>query len=498
MVEPVEAADILRSRLVQAAPFLLPGRDVTALSVGDLLSDIARAVWLDPSDSRLWLALAVTTGSLPEPADVHRLRRSMTSSGRLDAMNSLLAIAVHPVSVDGLVHSRVRVVSDRPVVDVDFCARHGHNSGIQRVVRETVPRWAKSGREFQLVAWTVEGSAMRELAAEEETRVLAWTSDRRREASPDEFDDGAVLIIPWQTTVILPEVAREHFTSRLAALAQFSGNRVSAVGYDTIPIVSAHDVPYSEANRFAKYLYAIKYVDRVLSISRSAGEEFAGFSSALAAQGVVGPVIAAVPLPVDTVGARFVPTAPDPDAQPLILSVGTQEPRKNQISLLFAAERLWREGYRFELMFIGGADLVLARDFDALAERLAAAGRSVTVHRHATDELLQAAYSRARFSAFISLHEGFGLPVGESLAYGTPVLASNFGSVAEVAVDGGCVLVDPRDDEDILAGMRRMLDDDELIRDLIVQAGNRVPRTWDDYADELWAATLVDTLEDTL
>ena len=493
-----EAAEPLLARLRQGAPHLLGHTDSDSLSVGALASEIGRSLWATPTYDRLWLALVVMTGSFPEASDVHRLRRSLRAGTRSEAMAVLLSSAVRPASADGFGGSAIRIVADRPVVDVDFCARHGHNSGIQRVVRETLARWAAdTDKSFELVAWTNRGSAMRELRPDEEGRVLEWTSAKRAQASPDSYDDGAVLVVPFNTDVILPEVAREHICSRLAALAQFSGNRVSAVGYDTIPIVSAQDVPYSEANRFAKYLWAVKHMDRVLSISRSAGEEFAGFADALAAQGLVGPKISAVPLPIDTVGASFT-AQNDTTALPLVLSVGTQEPRKNQVSLLYAAEQLWREGYAFELMFIGGADAVLARDFDLLVERLKAAGRTLTVHRHATDELLQAAYARARFSAFISLHEGFGLPVGESLAYGTPVLTSDYGSIEEIARDGGCYSVDPRDDEAVLAGLRRMLDDDTLIETLLVELGARVPRTWEDYADELWLAATSEILENTL
>jgi len=493
-----EVAEPLLARLRQGAPHLLGHTDVDTLSVGALASEIGRSLWTTPTYDRLWLALVVMTGSFPEASDVHRLRRSLRAGTRGEAMAVLLSSAVRPASADGFGGSAIRIVADRPVVDVDFCARHGHNSGIQRVVRETLSRWADDeDKSFELVAWTNRGSAMRELRPEEEGRVLEWTSAKRAQASPESNDDGAVLVVPFNTDVILPEVAREHICSRLAALAQFSGNRVSAVGYDTIPIVSAQDVPYSEANRFAKYLWAVKHMDRVLSISRSAGEEFAGFSDALAAQGLVGPRISAVPLPIDTVGASFV-AQNDVSTLPLVLSVGTQEPRKNQVSLLYAAEQLWREGYAFELMFIGGADAALARDFDDLVARLKAVGRTVTVHRHATDELLQAAYARARFSAFISLHEGFGLPVGESLAYGTPVLTSDYGSIEEIARDGGCYSVDPRDDEAVLAGLRRMLDDDALIETLLVELGARVPRTWEDYADELWLAATSEILENTL
>jgi len=226
-----EAAEPLLARLRQGAPHLLGHTDSDSLSVGALASEIGRSLWATPTYDRLWLALVVMTGSFPEASDVHRLRRSLRAGTRSEAMAVLLSSAVRPASADGFGGSAIRIVADRPVVDVDFCARHGHNSGIQRVVRETLARWAAdTDKSFELVAWTNRGSAMRELRPDEEGRVLEWTSAKRAQASPESHDDGAVLVVPFNTDVILPEVAREHICSRLAALAQFSGNRVSAVG----------------------------------------------------------------------------------------------------------------------------------------------------------------------------------------------------------------------------------------------------------------------------
>ena len=82
--------------------------------------------------------------------------------------------------------------------------------------------------------------------------------------------------------------------------------------------------------------------------------------------------------------------------------------------------------------------------------------------RALSDDLLWAAYRLAHCVVFPSLNEGFGLPVAESLACGTPVVTSGFGSMREIARHGGAILVDPRDDHDIAAGLRLMLTDREL------------------------------------
>jgi glycosyltransferase involved in cell wall biosynthesis len=200
-----------------------------------------------------------------------------------------------------------------------------------------------------------------------------------------------------------------------------------------------------------------------------------------------------VPLPAEAPAA-------DPDAVaagnrrlqvgrlPLILVVGSHEPRKNHMAVLHAAELLWREGQQFSLTFIGG-NAWHSEPFVHRFGQLVGTGRALESFTAATDELLWQAYRAARFTVFPSFNEGFGLPVAESLACGTPVVTSNFGSMKEIAdAGGGALLIDPRDDHDLLDAMRTLLTDDHLHAELAGQARSRPPRTWDDYADEVWAA----------
>jgi hypothetical protein len=167
--------------------------------------------------------------------------------------------------------------------------------------------------------------------------------------------------------------------------------------------------------------------------------------------------------------------------------VGSQEPRKNHSAVLFAAERLWNDGQRFRLRFIGGGGALHLRFFDAEIARLQAAGHAVEVVRGASDSVLTESYRQARFTVFPSLHEGFGLPVAESLALGTPVITADHGSLAEAAAGGGCLVVDARDDEALAVAMASLLTDDDLLGRLRAEARERSSRTWNDYAAELWA-----------
>jgi glycosyltransferase involved in cell wall biosynthesis len=83
------------------------------------------------------------------------------------------------------------------------------------------------------------------------------------------------------------------------------------------------------------------------------------------------------------------------------------------------------------------------------------------------DERLRATLlSRARVFAYPSLYEGFGFPVLEAMAAGTPVVAGRAGAIPEVAGDGA-LLVDPTDVDAIAEGLTRVLDDPALAEQLV-------------------------------
>lgn len=138
--------------------------------------------------------------------------------------------------------------------------------------------------------------------------------------------------------------------------------------------------------------------------------------------------------------------------RPYLLFVGELSRRKNLPRLIeaFAHSGL---GAEFTLALAGapshGHEEVLA------AVERAGTG-SVRLLGRVPDEHLPALYTGARAFAFPTLYEGFGLPVLEAAACGTPVLSSNVGSVPELA-PASAVLVDPRSSEAIIEGLRRVV-----------------------------------------
>ncbi len=101
---------------------------------------------------------------------------------------------------------------------------------------------------------------------------------------------------------------------------------------------------------------------------------------------------------------------------------------------------------------------------------------------HVPEEALAPLYAGARALVFPSIDEGFGLPVLEAFACGTPVLASTAGALPETA-GGAALLVDPASVDAIADGIRRLLEDGALRRDLAAKGRARAAAmTWEETA----------------
>lgn len=145
--------------------------------------------------------------------------------------------------------------------------------------------------------------------------------------------------------------------------------------------------------------------------------------------------------------------------KPFVLYVGTIEPRKNLTRLVAAFARARRLQPNLELILAGQLGWKYASLLRAIKDLNL--GRAVRRLGYVPDEDLPALYSLARMLAFPSLYEGFGLPVVEAMACGTPVLTSNGSSLAEIAAGASC-LVDPLDIGDIAQGLVSLATDDGL------------------------------------
>lgn len=449
---------------------------------GSTLSHLstALAARLPLDKAHVWLLLAVLTGHLPARDTVVQLQRR----SQLDGLEPVLAdLLNHAFAPDEASPQSVRIVRDSVLLDVHNTALAMYATGVQRVTREVSQRWVRD-HDLLLVGWTPELTALRALSDAEVHRII--DGGPLVPASPTRE-----VVVPWRCTYVVPELATEPLrTARLQSLAELSGSSLGLIGYDLIPVTTA-ETCYELSGGFVTGLAAARQARTIAPISEAAAGEFRGWTRMLSGTGLPGPAIEAVVLPTE------VPPA-DPQqverararltvgSLPLVLVVGSHEPRKNHLAVLHAAEMLWCEGLRFSLTLIGGNSWNSAA-FNARLEELKQAGRPVEAITAGTDDLLWGAYRSARFTVFPSLNEGFGLPLAESLSCGTPAVTSGFGSLREIAeMGGGALFVDPRDDRSVADGMRALLTDNALLDQLRAEAGARPVRTWDAYAAQLW------------
>ncbi len=168
-----------------------------------------------------------------------------------------------------------------------------------------------------------------------------------------------------------------------------------------------------------------------------------------------------------------------------VLSVGTVQPRKNYSGAIRALSRIRDQGIDLHYAVAGGPGWLEDEMYRSIRET--AMEDRVHILGFVPDEDLPALYSGARALLALSLYEGFGLPVLEAMACGTPVITSNLSSLPEVAGDAG-ILVDPLDSEAISDAIVKTLTDAALRQQLVAAGFERVKRfSWASAASQLKA-----------
>lgn len=230
-----------------------------------------------------------------------------------------------------------------------------------------------------------------------------------------------------------------------------------------------------------------RYFRRALDVVRREADVVV-VPSATTAQDCVDQGLDAARIRVVPHGVRVPDVAPDRAAEirarldldrPYVLWCGTVEPRKNLATLLHAVARV-PAGTDLELVLAGpagwgGTAAQVQRLLDGpLAGRVRLLGRL-------TWEELHVAYAAARVFCFPSTWEGFGMPVLEAMAHGTPVVTSAGTSMAEFT-EGAGLLVDPRDDAALADALLAAAGDEHDVLAAAARA-RAAESTWDRAAD---------------
>jgi glycosyltransferase involved in cell wall biosynthesis len=140
-----------------------------------------------------------------------------------------------------------------------------------------------------------------------------------------------------------------------------------------------------------------------------------------------------------------------------VLHVGTLQPRKNIPVLLEAFARVAREN--LQLVLVGGKGWL----FDEIFRQVEILGLQDKVRftGYVADSELPLWYNAAAMMVFPSVYEGFGMPVLEAMACGTPVIGANSSSIPEAA-GKAAILFDPQDVDELADRMTAVLDDADI------------------------------------
>ncbi len=378
-------------------------------------------------------------------------------------------------------------------IGISAYATDSGKSGISQYTASIVGRLPEIAPEHEFVVFINEADA---------EWVGTWHHRLQIISFPD-WTAHPVASIFWHL-VSLPRHLRRHNCDVVFLPA---GNRRLGWSYGIPSVGTVHD--FSQLHVPQKYdafrmFYIMRILPRmmrrltgVISVSESTRrdlESFAGVASERIRVIYNGADLVRF-TPRDRLAAKSAVTAELGLPEDFVLYISRLEhPGKNHVHLLEAFSRLKQKTkLPHKLVFVGsrwnGAEVIEAKVKELELEN------EVIFPGFVSNELLPVLYAAADVFVFPSLFEGFGIPVLEAMACGTPVCASNVSSIPEVVGDAG-LLFDPLDPESIAASLGRVLADEKLYESLVSAGLTQASRfTWDDAAaavlEELEKAAVV-------
>lgn len=298
------------------------------------------------------------------------------------------------------------------------------------------------------------------------------------------------------------------YLAALDACRKTDGVRIVHFIHDLTPLVTPECFPAGQPARFETWLREVLAAsDLLLTNSHATARDLGRFVDAsggaatptavvqLAHEFLVPPAKAGVPMHLRGFELRSVrhrewatPRTSTVTLEPYALVVGTVEPRKNVLRVLQIWKRLLdRHGLVVPKLVIAGKAGWLSDDIWNLLRVTGNLGGKVEFVDGPDDAELGFLYANSLFLVYVSRYEGWGLPIGESMWFGRPVLASSSSSMPEVGRD----LIDYCDPDDVVgieAGLERLMFDAEHRSALVAGLETARLRTWKDVAYDLWAA----------
>jgi len=382
----------------------------------------------------------------------------------------------------------LRPATRQILVDVSVLVNQDLRTGIERVVRAVLRELLERSPQ----GWRVEPVMARDGGYRYARRFSCeWlgVAGAAADGAPVDLASGDIFLgLDWAAHLV-PDM--ELVLQRYRAL----GVTVTFVVYDLLPVLRPDLYPSAISPMHTAWLHTLSRVaDGILCISNAVADELSAWLDRHASPRTPAPGIAVLPLGADI--EHSVPSAGLPakatqildemGARPVVLMVGTVEPRKGHAQALAAFEALWREGVQLNLVIVGRQGWMV----DELASRLRG-------HRHlgdrlfwfesASDELLDAIYRKADVLLAASIGEGYGLPLIEAARYRVPLIARDLPVFREVARSHAMYFVglEPSDIARAVAAWQQAREDGNVPDSGLVEQKN-----WRECVDELLSIVL--------
>jgi len=301
------------------------------------------------------------------------------------------------------------------------------------------------------------------------------------------FPDSRLAKVIWPNTVLPLYAARArldlvHATTHYGTFVPSRYRNVITI-HDVTPLLfpETHDRMQVYYHRHI-LPHVLKRVDAVITISEQSKQDI------LRCYGICESKVHVIYHGVD---GRFSPEA-STDTEFIrglpsryILNIGTIEARKN-ITRLIEAFALAREKGLPQTLLIGGVKGWRISDIEGIVERYALEG-AVQFLGYVEENDIPPLYAKADFFIYPSIYEGFGLPILEAMASGTPVITSNRSSMLEVAGDAA-LFINPLDTAELAGKMLELAESADLRADLRCRGINWAARfSWEKTARETLA-----------
>ena len=378
---------------------------------------------------------------------------------------------------------------------IDHTAKCPTNTGMQRVTRYLGRSLLKNYQMVVFVRWDHERKCL-VLANQDELRHLAqFNGPQLDRTSLENYPAGDTVRVLHEMTdftpkdgwLVVPEVT--HITLHptvptldAIAYARHYGLKSAFIFYDAIPLKLPEYAAGAEAH--ATYMQHLAMADVVIPISNYAGDDYVSYlKSFVYFDDLTLPVVRPVSLPGEDPACARAERFDITSEEIMILSVGTVEPRKNQIRLIDAFNQVCGkyQNLALRLVLVGNLHPAVAEQVQEGVQK----NRRIDYLSYVEDSKLKVLYHRCAFTVYPSLEEGFGLPILESLWHGKPCVCANFGAMQEAACGGGCLQVDVRSANEIAAAMERLILDENQRRTLVQEALTKRIKTWDEYSSEI-------------